>query len=803
MHEILHKPVTVVEAPAGYGKTSAVREALINLPAQQVHWFTAVNESSVVSYKRLCRALKKMDAAVGAALESMGYPNRSNEEEITLLIQQLESERDVYLVLDNLQFLQRDLSPQIFRAFTEIFSDRLHIIMMAYDFSTRLPQLKDNHHINYIGASDMVLQKAEIRDYFARHMINLKETEAETIFQATQGWVLAVSFHLIKLQSGAEGTAEPSLFALMDEMFWSRLEASERRLLLPFAIMDSLTTSQLQRVLGAGSLNESNRMVLQRTPLLRLEQSQHRYFPHLILSTFLKTKLDQYPELERRELYRRFGEFYLYELRSFDALACFYEVKDYESILSSPLELLEFAEIGGKAFAEIIVELLEHCPQTTRAKYPIALLKLAYYLFNAMNFRAFDQLMREAHAVIWALEDEHLKGEWYLTAAFYDFPKPPQMCEKYRLAETHLQHASEIYSSKMPFMFGNPSQWFFFYTEPGQGDLRAEELTEMLALYGKMTNGHGQGTDLLYKGELAAMRCRFNEAEIYAYQAAAAAEAYHGVTVSYGVALLLGRIAISKGDMDLLDKAIAFLENKASAFPYLSGTQTNQTLLELVRSMLLSMLERVSETPAWTKMGQSEGRKHALATIQLAYVGLVDLLLRGELTRAVGIMEWFERSNEFYSNCVMRYFVNIGLSMAYLGLREEEKALHKFDQALSLAELDDLLSTFIHYRKHLTPLLSHPLLQAKHKDFIDKIFAQELVFQSSDTTIFAALASEKMPSTLTPREEEIARLIAQGLRNREIAETLIISESTVKNHIQNIYSKLTIDRRSKLVAMLN
>lgn len=59
MHEILHKPVTVVEAPAGYGKTSAVREALINLPAQQVHWFTAVNESSVVSYKRLCRALKK------------------------------------------------------------------------------------------------------------------------------------------------------------------------------------------------------------------------------------------------------------------------------------------------------------------------------------------------------------------------------------------------------------------------------------------------------------------------------------------------------------------------------------------------------------------------------------------------------------------------------------------------------------------------------------------------------------------------------------------------------------------------
>ena len=52
---------------------------------------------------------------------------------------------------------------------------------------------------------------------------------------------------------------------------------------------------------------------------------------------------------------------------------------------------------------------------------------------------------------------------------------------------------------------------------------------------------------------------------------------------------------------------------------------------------------------------------------------------------------------------------------------------------------------------------------------------------------------------LTPREIEIVTMVAQGLRNRAIAERLSISEGTVKVHLHNIYEKLGVDGRLELV----
>lgn len=50
---------------------------------------------------------------------------------------------------------------------------------------------------------------------------------------------------------------------------------------------------------------------------------------------------------------------------------------------------------------------------------------------------------------------------------------------------------------------------------------------------------------------------------------------------------------------------------------------------------------------------------------------------------------------------------------------------------------------------------------------------------------------------LTRRELEVLKLVAQGINNKEISETLFISEKTVKNHISSIFKKLNVNDRTQ------
>jgi DNA-binding NarL/FixJ family response regulator len=59
--------------------------------------------------------------------------------------------------------------------------------------------------------------------------------------------------------------------------------------------------------------------------------------------------------------------------------------------------------------------------------------------------------------------------------------------------------------------------------------------------------------------------------------------------------------------------------------------------------------------------------------------------------------------------------------------------------------------------------------------------------------------AREVAAILTAQEMTIVRMIAGGLRNREIADKLHISEGTVKTHLHNIYEKLNVDSRLALL----
>ena len=56
------------------------------------------------------------------------------------------------------------------------------------------------------------------------------------------------------------------------------------------------------------------------------------------------------------------------------------------------------------------------------------------------------------------------------------------------------------------------------------------------------------------------------------------------------------------------------------------------------------------------------------------------------------------------------------------------------------------------------------------------------------------------PSRLTAQESAVARLVAMGMGNREVASDLFISIKTVQFHLTHIYAKLSINSRSELAA---
>lgn len=60
-----------------------------------------------------------------------------------------------------------------------------------------------------------------------------------------------------------------------------------------------------------------------------------------------------------------------------------------------------------------------------------------------------------------------------------------------------------------------------------------------------------------------------------------------------------------------------------------------------------------------------------------------------------------------------------------------------------------------------------------------------------------SIASSNIEESLTKREVEVLKLLAEGLFNKEVAYTLGISEKTVKNHVSNIFKKINVSDRTQ------
>lgn len=127
---------------------------------------------------------------------------------------------------------------------------------------------------------------------------------------------------------------------------------------------------------------------------------------------------------------------------------------------------------------------------------------------------------------------------------------------------------------------------------------------------------------------------------------------------------------------------------------------------------------------------------------------------------------------------------------------DKSQALQALSDALMLAEPGGFIRTFVDEGVPMSQLLIEAATYGIMPDYIGKLLA---IFDAEAQQRSGIPSAPSLDEPLSQRELEVLHLIAQGLSNREISERLFLALSTVKGHNQIIFDKLHVQRRTEAV----
>ena len=792
-----------MEAPAGYGKTTAMRHVMESVPAEQVHWYTAVESVQDSSVAWFTHQIRTLDERLGNALVGLGLLNRSNAGQAAELMLSLHSDRDCYIIMDNFQISVQNWQQPVLFSLALRKAEGVHIILISQNFGRLRSVLEGNSDVCLITSRDLLLSTADILQFSRQLGTEITRPQAEDIRSYTEGWAAAVSLYLRSLKTdGNSAFGFRDIDSLVYEFFWKKLTDADKEILLRSSVFDRYDEQQLSLVLREHFDRITD--LFSRVPLMRYDERSGVFYPHEILRSFLCRQLERSGAEFRKEVYRSAGKWYLSKLETKKAVGCFYKIRDYEDLLSCELVGLLGEEFDGASYTRLAHDVLSDCPLEIQARHPISVLRLCVALFAAADFEAFEAAMERSCLAIEESGDRGMMGEWFLVSAFSEFPDTAAMKARYLQAQELMDGPSRVLDRRDPFMFGTTSMWYLFYTKPGKMLAQAEELRDMMTVYNRLTGDHGAGAYELYMGEAMSVQGRFDESDIFAHRAALLSEQHQNASVTYGAALLLGINAIYQSDMLSLQKAIEYLENKALAYPFLQNTAINRLMTETVRGYLLGLMMEPSQTAKWAQGDADSLDDLTFTNFMIKTNRVTDMILKKDYKRAIASVEESLALDGRLISLSTRNFMYVGLSLCYLAIGRPIKAAEWLDKSLSIAKEDRNYTFIASFRNYLSVLFIFPSIKSRHADAIREIRDLKIHYtKAEESRIFASL--EKSPEhmqELSERERQVAELAVQGLRNREIAERLFISEETVKSHIRSIFNKTNIDRRSSLIELL-
>jgi len=795
--KIFDHPLTLVEAPMGYGKTTAVREHVI-LTGAGLLWQNIYDDSKAAFWGGFCLLFKELDSDRAYSLAQLGFPDDSVSMHAALtLIRSIALPGQTVIVIDDFHLVDTRETADFITYLAANKIANLHIVLISryFEFFSTV-ELSLKNYLYHIKKESFEFSPKEIIDYYKCCGISITASEADELYNLTEGWISALYLLMLNYKESGNLLTSINIYMLIEQAVYEPFPDKIKKFLLLMSIYNSFTPEQAAYMIPDSDIEEMINEVTGKNAFIMYDPIQKSYHIHSIFKNFLSNKLKSMGEPFGTELYKKAAGWYMQSGGYLLSMHYSYLCGDFDTLFKA-LELDRGQSINGE-HKELLIKYFDECSMEDKIKHPYAVLIYArrMFMFNEISLfkktcEAFMAIYQNIETVDTAYKDS-LLGEYELLMSFAEYNDIEKMAEHHKGAHELLKESSLILDKQSSWTYGSPSVLYLFYRKSGELLKEVNTMLEVMPYYYKITGSHGKGAGEIMSAERFYYMGDFLNAEIAMHKAYQAAEETSDIMLC--AAFLDIKLSFIKGDfagMTALFKKLRdnIYEKKGHMFLH---------TIDICEAYIFSCLHMNEKVASWVKDGEFQSTR--LLFPSLAYLNIVYgrvLLESGEYAKLLGRTEEFLRMACVYPNLLAQIYTYIYITAASARVSREDDAAFALGQALSIAAPDRVYMPFAENGDAIKPFLEELQARGMYTDHIPAILTLYGQYHKAKERM---VRKNSVPgkALLTERENEIARLAAQGLSNKEIGKRLYISANTVKTHLKSVFEKLGINSRRLL-----
>lgn len=796
LDDIASASVTTVIAPMGYGKTTAITAFYKQLKGKALLFRENVIDRDTTSFwQGFCSAFRAR-GDLSRKLGGLGLPVSAVEKRIfiDLLVDEFEQVgQEAYLFIDDFHMVTDDKVRGFIFFWCRQLPENLHLIISSRGrIFTEAERIALGANLNEITVQHLKFGRDDVARYARACGIRLAQAQLDQLYNASEGWISAIYLNLNAYAGSGQLLAEQkNIYHMINQVLFETLDEETQCFLTTLCITDAFTLEQARLLSGNAQVEDLLQRVLDHNAFIIHLAGSDSYRIHYMLRECLWHYFQKLPAPKQEQVWERQGEWAASQGQFVEAMRLFLKTRNYRRLM----EIVE-ADVGRSTtyeYREFVARCTQEIPETILLRYPFGLLVLMRKFFN---FRLIPQMMRMGQLFLIALkqaqlpreEKDNMVGEYELIQSFLKYNDIEKMSQHHRKAAALMTRPTRTTDTTFTWTFGAPSILEMFHRESGHLDEELAQMQGALPYYYKVTGNHGYGVAKLMEAEIAYMRGHFDQAEICMCQAKRQAQEWNQYGILTDVLLLEMQLLFIKGDWESIGYTLleyrTFLEEHRQ-YLLLHTWDICTARVELLKGQL----EFVPEWIAQGNLQESVLSHPALPMLHVTYNEV--LLARGAYPALLARGEVCEKLNAVYPNCLCEIELQIQLAKGYLALDERAHAQVHLRKALDLALPDRLYMPFATGKTQFFDMLME-LAPQYPEDALEQINAL-----AAQVRVAREKGSTQQPSRLhayglTKREREIAYLAAQRRSNKEIAQTLYLTENTVKTHLKHVFEKLGI-----------